>query len=159
MGPIETDAFVWRLGAAILCGLILGIDRELRNKPLGLRSYVIVCAASAAWAMTAIDFAFQMARAQPDLAADPTRVIQGLVGAIGFLGAGAILSRKQDGHLKGVASGATIWASGAVGMACGTGQIVHALIVSVALALVLNLYEFAVRRLGPANASMPRDDR
>ncbi len=148
MIQISIEEFVLRIMVALGCGLIVGIDRELKNKPLGARSYMIVCAGSAAWMMVTIDYTIALATGPLAIQIDPARVIQGLVGAIGFLGAGAILSRRQHGHLSGVASGAAVWGVGAIGVACGVGQLSQALIIAVLFFLVLNLYDLVLRLTG-----------
>lgn len=157
MTGIALEEFVWRLAAAILGGLIVGIDREIKNKPLGARSYMIVSGGAAAWTMITLDYAIALVSGPAEVMVDPSRVVQGIVGSIGFLGAGAILSRRERGHLSGVASGAAIWGAGAIGVACGAGQITQALVVSLAFFLVLNLYDLILRIAGAA-ASDRGDD-
>ncbi|MBT8456361.1 MAG: MgtC/SapB family protein [Rhodobacteraceae bacterium] len=146
MGVDQTE-FIFRVLIAAGCGLLVGIDREIKNKPLGARTYILVAAACAAWAMLTINFAIQSAQSFPDLNADPTRLIQGLVGAIGFLGAGAIISTSEEGRLRGVASGAAIWGVGAVGVACGLGYFIEALVLSALFFVVLNAYDFLADRV------------
>lgn len=91
--------------------------------------------------MITINFSIDAAKSAGDLNSDPTRVIQGIIGAIGFLGAGAIISRNEDGRLRGIASGAAIWGTGVIGIACGLGYFVEAFCVAVLFFLVLNLYD------------------
>ncbi|MEL7164386.1 MAG: MgtC/SapB family protein [Pseudomonadota bacterium] len=127
-----------------MAGLIVGIDREIKHKPLGARAYILTSAASAAWIMITLDLAVIMVEAGEDIAVDPTRLVQGLVGALGFLGAGAIISTTSQGRLRGVASGAAIWAVGAIGLAAGAGMHAQALTLAVLVALVLNAYDVIV---------------
>ena len=139
---VSDGEFILRLMIAAICGLIVGIDREIKHKPLGARTYILVTAASAAWVMITINFSVDAAQADTKLGSDPTRVIQGLIGAIGFLGAGAIITRSEEGRLRGVASGAAIWGTGVIGIACGLGYFVQALTLSVLFFAVLNAYDF-----------------
>lgn len=141
MFEVSNSEFLLRLGVAALCGLLVGIDREVKHKPLGARTYILVTSASAAWVMITINFSIDAAEAFPDLGSDPTRVIQGLIGAIGFLGAGAIITQRETGRLRGVASGAAIWGTGVIGIACGLGYFVQAFTVAVLFFGVLNIYD------------------
>lgn len=86
-------------------------------------------------------FALSGVAQDPAMSIDPTRLIQGLVGGIGFLGAGAIMSGDSDGRLRGVASGTAIWAVGSIGVACGLGHLKEAAFVSVLIFAVLNVFE------------------
>ena len=147
MFEVSTEEFLIRLGAALICGLLVGLDREIKHKPLGARAYILVSSGSAAWVMITINFSIQAAAAIPDLSSDPTRVIQGLIGAIGFLGAGAIISQSDTGRLRGVASGATIWGTGAIGIACGLGFFAEALATAFVFCAVLNGYDALTRGL------------
>lgn len=106
---------------------------------------MIVSGGAAALTMITIDYAIALASGPLEVAPDPLRAVQAIVGSIGFLGGGAILSSRNGGHLKGVASGAAIWGSGAIGVACGAGQIEQALVLAVTFFLVLNLYDLITR--------------
>ncbi|ABG32018.1 MgtC/SapB family protein [Roseobacter denitrificans] len=151
MFEVSQSEFMVRLVVAALCGLLVGIDREIRQKPLGARTYVLVTAASSAWVMVTINFSIDAAEAFPDLNSDPTRVIQGLIGAIGFLGAGAIITQNNSGRLRGVASWAAIWGTGVIGIACGLGYFAQAFAVSFLFFAVLNIYD-AVERVSDKTA-------
>lgn len=124
---VEFWTFCQRIGLAALCGLLVGLDREFRRKPLGAPAYILIGAASAGWTMVTLNLAVGMSDVDGQISSDPTRVIQGIVSGIGFLGGGAILSRSRRGHLRGVASGAAIWGIGAVGVAAGLGLLREAL--------------------------------
>ena len=118
---IEFEEFVIRVLFAAACGLVVGLDREIKGKPLGAGVYVLVAIGSAALMTVTLNFALSSMAEDEAIAIDPTRLIQGIVGGIGFLGAGAIMSPSKDGRLKGVRSGAAIWAVGSIGVACGLG--------------------------------------
>ena len=75
---------------------------------------------------------------------DPTRIVQGLIGAIGFLGAGAII--QGDKNVGGMATAASLWVAGAVGMASGLGYYVHAVVIAVMAAGVLTMSRFMHNR-------------
>lgn len=143
---IEFHDFVIRVLFAGACGAVVGLDREIKGKPLGVRSYILVAIGSSALMSVTLGFALSGVAQDPAMSVDPTRLIQGLVGGIGFLGAGAIMSSDSDGRLRGVASGAAIWAVGAIGVACGLGYLKEAAFVSVLIFAVLNVFEWLAPR-------------
>lgn len=112
----QKDWFV-RLVCALLAGAILGFDRELRRRRIGVRTYMMVSLGAAIFTIVAVEMAIDMAAA--GLSADPSRVLQGLVGGLGFLGAGAII--QGDKTVGGMATAASLWVAGAVGLAAGLG--------------------------------------
>jgi len=106
---------------AVSLGGLLGWERESSNKPAGLRTMMMVGLGSAGF--TAVVF-WMYRTVDPGQGVDPTRVVQGVVGGIGFLGAGAIIQAR--GSVQGITTAATIWVVGAIGVACGVGQYVIA---------------------------------
>lgn len=105
---------------ALLLGMIVGYERSFHGRAAGMRTYGLVCMASAA--VTVIVgypqywFGGMLALTST---ADPTRVIQGIVTGIGFLGAGVIM--KEGQNISGLTTAASIWASSAIGILCGAG--------------------------------------
>ncbi|MEL6595466.1 MAG: MgtC/SapB family protein [Pseudomonadota bacterium] len=122
--------FVLRAFVAAALGFLIGIEREMKSKPLGIRAYMLVSLGSAGLMMVTLNFTLDSIGNDPNVSMDPTRLIQGLVGGIGFLGAGAIISNSSDGRLRGVASGAAIWGVGGIGIACGLGYLIEAAILA-----------------------------
>jgi putative Mg2+ transporter-C (MgtC) family protein len=122
-----------RLGGAVLAGAILGINRDLHHKPAGLRTHSLVSLGSA----VVVVVATSMAGASADAV---SRVIQGVVTGVGFIGAGVILHHDTENRVVGLTTAASIWVAAALGTACGAGFWIIAL-----LALVLTL---AVLTLG-----------
>jgi putative Mg2+ transporter-C (MgtC) family protein len=101
---------VFRFGAATLIGALMGVYLELRGKPAGLRMLGLVALASAV---------VVLAVAQ-DSEADVSRVIQGVITGVGFLGAGVILHLGRDvGAVHGLSTAATIWFTASLGVLCG----------------------------------------
>ncbi|MEZ6090329.1 MAG: MgtC/SapB family protein [Pirellulaceae bacterium] len=100
---------------AVICGFVLGINRERRGRAAGLRTQVLVSLGACVFALSALHLYEQYDEA--DL--DPIRIVAGIAGGIGFLGAGSIV--KSSGDLKGVTTAATVWISGGTGLACGLG--------------------------------------
>ncbi len=123
-----------RLLLSVLAGALLGLDRESKNKPLGVRTYALISLGACGFAILAMELS-TLSVAQTGVAdIDPSRVLQGVIGGVGFLGAGAIFKSGDD--VSGTATGAGIWAAGVVGLACGFGFYVFALLVLLSAWLV-----------------------
>lgn len=134
-----------RLGAAVLAGGILGWERELADKPAGLRTHMMVALGAALPIIAAVHFLALVSAENPLLQIDPLRVVQGIMGGIGFLGAGAIIQSRHA--VRGLTTAATIWVSAAVGIACGFGFYLQvATVVGLAM-VVLLLFGFVEGRV------------
>lgn len=138
---LETIA---RLTVATLIGAVLGADREVRNKPAGLRTHALVSLGSALVVVTTLGLS-------AGYNADPvSRAIQGIIAGVGFLGAGAILKGRERDEVSGLTTAASIWLVASLGIACGAGYWLAAL-VALLLALVVLVFggpfEGALRRL------------
>ena len=120
--------------AALLTGLI-GWERERRRKPAGLRTHMLVGVGAAAFYIIAIEIILQGRGDLKDVSFDPTRIVQGIIGGIGFLGAGAIL--QSGGNVRGLTTAAGIWVAGGIGLACGAGYYLVALEVAVLCFLII----------------------
>ena len=130
-----------RLLTAAGLALILGLERELRGKPAGLRSHMLVSLGACAFIMMGMHILLATAVGDPSAQIDPTRIVQGVVGGIGFLGAGCIIQSR--GNIQGITTGASIWISGAIGVACGIGTLALAgMVTLLALLIVVVLGRF-----------------
>lgn len=110
---LSVDPLSWiGIGSAILAGSIIGLERQLLGKPVGIRTSVLICMGTYVFV--------RIAAIVTSEGADPSRVIGQVVTGIGFLGAGVMMSR--DGSVKGVTSAAAIWMLAAIGVTIGTGQ-------------------------------------
>lgn len=123
-----------RLLAATGLALILGLERELRGKPAGLRSHMLVSLGAAAFIIMGMHILLATAEGDPSARIDPTRIVEGIIGGIGFLGAGCIIQSR--GNVQGITTGASIWIAGAIGVACGIGTLALAGMVTL-LALII----------------------
>lgn len=112
-----TEQTALRLGAALIVGSILGLNRELHGKPAGLRTHALVCVGAAV--ATIISCGAPAGFASTDLNA-VSRVVQGILTGVGFIGAGVIL-RDPMGHVTGLTTAATIWICAVLGIVCGLG--------------------------------------
>ena len=125
-----------RLIVATLIGCALGINRDLRNKPAGLRTHALVALGSALIVLTSIALAHT--GASPDTGS-VLRTVQGVITGIGFLGGGVILRDRETQSVTGLTTAATIWISACLGIACGAGEWRMALL-AVALTLVVLMF-------------------
>lgn len=111
-----------RLGVAVFCGLLIGIDRDAREKPAGMRTLALV-SLGAALATVSVSH-ITMFVGHPDAQSRVLQgVVQGVLAGIGFIGAGAILRRgKRDEVVHGVTTAATVWVAAALGVTSGLGD-------------------------------------
>src|SRR6187551_4131701 len=125
-----------RLVVAIAIGGVIGWDRERADKPAGLRTHMLVALGSASFTLLGFEVGDHLApKTGPGF--DPTRVLQGVIGGIGFLGAGAII--RNHGQVSGITTAASVWVAGAMGAAAGTGAFVLALVTTILTFLVLTV--------------------
>src|SRR4029077_8480991 len=108
---------VVRLGGALILGSALGLNRELHGKPAGLRTHGLVSLGAAVAAIVSLGFPGESKSVGPNAV---SRVLQGILTGIGFLGAGVIL-RDPNGHVTGLTTASTIWICAVLGVACGLG--------------------------------------
>lgn len=120
------------VGVAILCGGIVGLERQVRGKPAGVRTSILVCLGTSVY--------IHLGSALAGDGSDPTRVLGQLVTGIGFLGAGVMFSR--EGVVTGVTTAAVIWVLAAIGAAIGLGRYEGALAMAVVTVAVLVGVEF-----------------
>ena len=117
---------LWRLLLATGLGAAIGLEREFRRKPAGLRTNILIALGSALFTILSISLGKETGT--------PDRVASQIVTGIGFLGGGAILRSRTSVH--GMTTAATIWVNAAIGVAAGTGQFLLAT-VSTAVTLVV----------------------
>ncbi len=126
---MELHDFVLRIGAAAVAGVLIGIEREFKNKHAGLKTNTLVSLGAAVFMITSLEFTgFKDA--------DLTRVLSQIVVGVGFLGAGVIW--KREGEIEGLTTAATIWCSAAVGCLASLAMYRELLIIT-ALIIVINL--------------------
>lgn len=122
MIPSEFDdihEILIRLILATVVGAILGIDRDLHHKPAGVRVLALVSLGAAVVVVCSITALVEAGENSPDSA---LRVVQGIIGGIGFLGGGVILRSNQSNEVHGLTTAASIWVAAAMGTCCGMGQ-------------------------------------
>ncbi len=121
MSTGEWTEIALRLGAATLAGGAIGLNRDLHGKPIGLRTLGLVGLATALAVIVAEGPAQLMDGHIERLTDATSRVIQGILTGIGFLGAGVILRPNHHGRIRGLTSAACVWFTACVGVACGAG--------------------------------------
>ncbi|MDX1442160.1 MAG: MgtC/SapB family protein [Gammaproteobacteria bacterium] len=120
--------FWMTVGMAISCGGIIGLERQLRGKPAGIRTSILIC-------LSTTIFIHLGALSSGEIGSDATRVLGQVVTGVGFLGAGVIISR--EGTVIGVTTAAVVWALAAIGATIGFGFYLGAIALSIVTVLVL----------------------
>lgn len=126
----QVTRIIVRLVMAAVLGGLLGWERELQGKSAGLRTHMLVSLGAALFILVPQ----QAGVAESDL----TRVLQGLVAGIGFLGAGTILKKEHDDEVIGLTTAAGIWLTAAIGIAAGMGREATAVLSTVLAFLILS---------------------
>lgn len=155
--PAVTFEIAIRLSAAALIGGCIGLDREVRRKPAGLRTHALVGLGAAL--VTLVVAYLDPAAPHADAV---SRAIQGIIAGVGFLGGGAIIKSDSQEMVHGLTTAASIWVVASLGIACGIGQWVAALI-ALALALLILIVgepvDAWVHRAERRRKGLPPDDR
>ena len=119
-------SFLINLGVALICGLLIGGERELKNKPAGISTQTLVITGAMMFAFLSGIFD----------TGDPARIAAQIVSGVGFLGAGIILKSEKKGKVTNLTTAASIWYAAGVGMALGFGLHVIALMASLYAVLI-----------------------
>lgn len=147
---------LWRFGLASTFGLLLGLDREVRGISAGVRTHMLVALSSAMTMLIAMELYEEVsARGQGD--PDPTRAIQGLAQAIGFLCAGVIFVAR--GSVYGLTTAASLWMTSSIGMAAGAGMYQIATAGIIFAVLIVSVMWFVTRHLPTNNSSSQQEER
>src|ERR1700736_6250828 len=145
-----------RLGAALLLGSAVGLNREMHGKPAGFRTHCLVSLGAAVAAIVSCGLPGESQSMDPNAV---SRVLQGILTGIGFLGAGVIL-REPSGHVTGLTTAATVWICAVLGVACGLGywSVLGIAVGLTAFALILGKpIEHFAERLFKRKGSAPTD--
>ncbi|CAQ71156.1 putative Mg(2+)transporter transmembrane accessory protein, MgtC family [Cupriavidus taiwanensis LMG 19424] len=129
----EATRILVRLTMAVLLGGVIGYERESSGKAAGLRTHMLVALGSALFVLVPLQAGVPLA--------DMSRVLQGLIAGIGFLGAGAILKQNDEAHIKGLTTAASIWMVAAIGVAAGLGRDTTAVIATVFTLVILQILQ------------------
>jgi len=140
LAPVE---LFLRLLIAALFGALIGFDRQLKNKPAGLRTHTLVALASALFTLITFELYAELGGSSNSSNADPIRIIEAVTSGVAFLAAGAIIRSGRNVH--GLTTGANMWLAGAIGVACGAGYYVLATLGAFFAVVVLTV----LRKLEP----------
>jgi putative Mg2+ transporter-C (MgtC) family protein len=137
---------VGRLAGALFIGALIGFERTFHGRPAGFRTHALVCIASALLMLVTVYQLHWMTEVPIDtIRADPTRMAQGIMTGIGFLGAGVIF--KEGLTVRGLTTAASIWVTAAIGILVGIGFWYPAILGGIATLAVLSLFRFIEARL------------
>lgn len=126
--PLATIAV--RLVLAAFLGALIGLERELKHRPAGLRTHMLIALAVSVFTVMTFEIYHEMVDLGAEIArVDPLRVIEAVTAGVAFLAAGAII--RSGGHIKGLTTGAAMWMAGAIGVACGAGFFAVAILAAV----------------------------
>lgn len=134
----ELTVIVVRVLSAAILGGAVGLDRERKGRAAGIKTHILVSIGSALFVLAPL-----MADVDPG---DVTRVMQGIVSGIGFLGAGAIIRLDRGERVEGLTTAAGIWMTSAIGMAAGLGMEIVALVTTLAALLVVGALPKVMRQ-------------
>jgi putative Mg2+ transporter-C (MgtC) family protein len=137
--PAQLTRVTLRLVVAVVLGAIVGYERELRGSSAGLRTHMLV-----ALGVALVIVASEQSGATPD---GTSRVLQGLLAGIGFLGAGAILKQGDGEQVKGLTTAASIWCTAAIAVAAGLGKEATAVLATVITVVILSVLLRIERRM------------
>lgn len=138
--------FLVRCGAAAICGAVIGFERELKGKPAGFRTNILICLGAAIYMCAGL---LLLDHGQDNV--DPTRIAAQVVTGIGFIGAGCIL--QAGGRVTGLTSAATIWVVAGIGLVAGAGFPMLAFLSSWAVVVTLAVLGEVERRwLDPSHS-------
>lgn len=131
-----------RMAMATVLGFLIGIDREYLNRPAGVRTHMLVSLAAATFTLVMFELMGTFGP-DPDVQADPIRVIEAVTAGVAFLAAGSIIQARREVH--GLTTGAGLWLAGAIGTACGVGAFAVAILATVFGIVVLLLLRLVTR--------------
>src|SRR5690606_20360816 len=125
----QATRILLRLSMAIILGAAIGYERELRGKDAGLRTHMLVALGAAIFILAPLQIGMPIE--------DASRVLQGIIAGIGFLGAGAIIKLSNDEEIKGLTTAASVWVAAAIGIAAGMGLEATAVVSTAAVLFIL----------------------
>jgi putative Mg2+ transporter-C (MgtC) family protein len=136
---------------AIALGGAIGLDRELRNHPAGLRTHMLTALAAALFTLLTFEIAARFATAANEgTRLDPLRIVEAVTAGVAFLAAGAIIQAGPR-RIHGLTTGASMWLAGAIGLCCGAGFYSIAVMATIIAVLILSALKWLERRIGIDN--------
>jgi len=141
--------FLLKLGVALFLGLLIGVDRQLKHKPLGVKTSMVISVASCLITIVSIQSVprFSMPSGTN---MDAMRLAAQIVSGVGFLGAGVILRRSND-VISGLTTASMVWAASGLGIAVGAGFYFEAVSATILIILAINVFPLILRWVGPSS--------
>jgi putative Mg2+ transporter-C (MgtC) family protein len=139
--------FLLKLSLSLFLGLLIGIDRQLKNKPLGVKTSMVISVASCLITIVSIESVNRFSM-PGHTNMDPMRLAAQIVSGVGFLGAGVILRRSND-VISGLTTASMVWAASGIGIATGAGFYFEATVAMILIILAINLFPFVLKLIGP----------
>ena len=134
---------------ALTLSLVIGVEREIKKKPIGLKTSAVIATFSCLLTIVSIEATYLVpARNDINVTMDPLRLAAQIVSGIGFLGAGAILRRDND-NITGLTTAAMIWGAASIGIAVGAGFYIEAAFAVLSVMLVIEVLAPALAKFGP----------
>jgi putative Mg2+ transporter-C (MgtC) family protein len=131
-----------RLLVAALLGAVIGIDREWRRRPAGLRTHMLTALAAALFTVLTFEIVYSDVLLHENARADPIRVIEAVTAGVAFLAAGTII-RGRGGGVHGLTTGAGMWLAGSLGVAVGLGYLAVAALAAIFAFVIISLLGWA----------------
>lgn len=148
MNSIDMEILL-KLGISAVFGLIIGLERELKRKPVGLKTSLVICIVSCLLTIVSIESAYMFPNSDKvKIQMDPLRLAAQIVSGIGFLGAGVILRRGND-SISGLTTAAMIWGAAGIGIAVGAGFYLEAFAGVALLIISVEFIPFLMKFIGP----------
>jgi putative Mg2+ transporter-C (MgtC) family protein len=148
---LDVSEVVVRLGAAAIAGLVVGVNRDLAHKPIGMRTLGLVALGAATVTVAAIQVQ-GLAEHADAMSRVVQGIIQGVMAGISFIGAGVILRDAQKQAVHGLTTAASVWVTAALGIACGLGAwvtVIVGLVVALILLVAVSWLESLLDMKGP----------
>ncbi|MFT8323643.1 MAG: MgtC/SapB family protein [Bacillus sp. (in: firmicutes)] len=145
---LEIDFFI-KLAVSTGLGIIIGLEREIKKKPVGLKTSLVISIVSCLLTIISIEAAYKFPGSQEvNIQMDPLRLPAQIVSGIGFIGAGVILRRGND-SISGLTTAALIWGAGGIGIVVGAGYYMEAIIGVLLLIVSVKFIPFLMSLIGP----------
>lgn len=138
--PMDMKVLMTRILAAVVVGALIGIDREIKNRPAGMRTHVLVCVGAALIALIEQEtIACVVALGNSAINTSVGRITSTVVSGVGFLGAGTIV--MSDRKISGLTTAASLWCTACIGLAIGEGFVIMGVMAGIIVLTVLKLMQ------------------
>lgn len=148
--PQSELQILMKLGISAVLGLIIGVEREMKRKPVGLKTSLVISIVSCLLTIVSLESAYKFPGSDDvNITMDPLRLAAQIVSGVGFIGAGVIL-RRDNNSISGLTTAAIIWGAAGIGIAVGAGFFLEAIAGVILLILSVELVPSLVIWLGPS---------